>query len=228
MVKRIVPVLLVVGLLALPGSTEQAPAGPRILVCHVQKVVDGCDEAREVVAELQKEKVETQKKFDERIRKIKQQADELKKKRLNERDKKFLGELYEMEFQLGTLKAEAARKVVELSDRELRLLKAILQDVQSAAEKIMTQRGADVVIASRLEVIDITREQDVAQEYVSRRVLAYRDPKADITKDVLKLVNEWYAKRKKPAGRPPAEREKEPAGAAESKPAGSGSASNKR
>ncbi|MFQ5843570.1 MAG: OmpH family outer membrane protein [Planctomycetota bacterium] len=199
MAKRMVPLLIVIVLFALAWGAEQA-GGPPLLLVQVQRVVEGCDEAKDSVAELRREKAQTEKAFTERIRKLKEQADELKKTQLNDRDETFLSALYELEFERGKLKAEWARKLIEFSDRELRVLKAILQDVKSAAEEVMVQRGAEIVFASRLDQVNVTREQDLAQEYVSRRVLAWRDPKADVTQDVLDLLNKWYAQRKKPGG----------------------------
>ena len=126
----------------------------------------------------------------------------LKKKKLSERDPDFLKQVYEVEFQLAKLQAEASQESIRLSDQMVRKLAGILKDAKAAAEQVMAQKGADYVLVSRVGPITLENEKDLTAEYVGRRVLAWKDPAANVTKDVVDLMNEWYKKRRPPDTQP--------------------------
>ena len=50
--------------------------------------------------------------------------------------------------------------------------------------------------------ITLENEKDLTAEYVGRRVLAWKDPAANVTRDVVDLMNEWYKKRRPPDTQP--------------------------
>ena len=200
MLKKTVAVLVLLSLLAWAQGND-APA-PSILIVHMQHVVENCEEAKDAVAELRTEKNARQKEFDARIQGLRKQAEGLKKKKLSERDPDFLKQVYEVEFQLAKLQAEASQESIRLSDQMVRKLAGILKDAKAAAEQVMTQKGADYVLVSRVGPITLESEKDLTAEYVGRRVLAWKDPAANVTKDVVALMNEWYKKRRPPDTQP--------------------------
>ena len=200
MLKKTVAVLVLLSLLAW-AQGNGAPA-PRILIVHMQHVVENCEEAKDAVAELRTEKNQKQKDFDVRMQALRKRAEGLRKKKLSERDPDFLKQIYEVDFQLGKLQAEASRESVKLSDQMARKLAGILKDAKSAAEQVMTQKGGDYVLVSRVGPISLESEKDLTGEYVGRRVLAWKDPAANITKDVVDLMNDWYKKRQPPDTQP--------------------------
>ena len=200
MLKKTVAVLVLLSLLAWAQGNEAS--APSILIVHMQHVVENCEEAKDAVAELKTERIQKQKEFDARIQVLKKQAAGLKQKKLSERDPEFLQKVYEVDFQLGKLQAEASREGVRLSDQMTRKLAGIFKDAKSAAEQIMTQKGGDYVLVSRIGPISLENEKDLTGEYVGRRVLAWKNPAANITKDVVDLMNDWYKKRQPPDTQP--------------------------
>ncbi len=200
MLKKTVAVLVLLSLLAWAQGNNAV--APRILIVHMQHVVENCDEAKDAVAEIRTEKNARQKEFDGRIQVLRRSMEGLKKKKLSESDSDFLKQVYEVEFQLAKLQAEASQESIRLSDQMVRKLAGILKDAKAAAEQVMAQKGADYVLVSRVGPITLENEKDLTAEYVGRRVLAWKDPAANVTKDVVDLMNEWYKKRRPPDTQP--------------------------
>lgn len=200
MLKKTVAVLVLLSLLAWAQGNNAA--APRILIVHMQHVVENCEEAKDAIAEIRTERNARQKDFDGRIHVLRKKMEGLKKKKLSERDPDFLKQVYEVEFQLAKLQAEASQEAIRLSDQMARKLAGILKDAKSAAEQVMTQKDADYVLVSRVGPITLESEKDLTAEYVGRRVLAWKDPAANITKDVVDLMNDWYKKRRPPDTQP--------------------------
>ncbi|MGH7163456.1 MAG: hypothetical protein ACREID_08220 [Planctomycetota bacterium] len=175
------------------GSGEGA-AGPRVLVVDLEQVVDKCEEAEALINVRRKEATEKTREFQERLKKLQTELEALQKKTLNERDEKFYEELQRTARAEIDLKAELAYFKLKNGDDSARLITGLMREARSAAEAILKQRGADVVLVSKMREIQFENDEELKQEYIFRRVLAATKG-VDISGEVLAEMNRRYKER---------------------------------
>jgi Skp family chaperone for outer membrane proteins len=193
MSKTVFGVLAVVAALSFAQGDAKKRA---ILVIDLQACVDQCDESKERVNSLEKERKAKEEAFAGQVRELKAKQEELQRKNLSERDAHWHEEILALLRQKGEIEAQAASYSAKVADDIARLLQGLLLDARKASESIRKERGADMVFVSKLGPISLDDKKQVSEEYVVRRVLAYPE-EADITAEAVKRMNAAYADRKK-------------------------------
>jgi len=196
MTRRIAPLLFVLPLLA---GTVLAADDHRILVVDLQRVVETCDEATDLIAALNKEKTEKQRQLEDEIDKLKQREKELLDIHMSDRDPGWYDKIRQVQKEANEIKADQAYFLALANDRIARKLNALMRGAQMEARKIMRDRGASIVLISKTGEIRLETDQQLKDELINRRVLCLAD-EADITDEVLKRMNEWYANNKTSTG----------------------------
>ncbi len=171
-------------------------AGPSILVLDLQRVIETCDEARDVNNDLVKKKVEEQRVIDDQRRALSEQVAALKKRNANEVDEKFFQEIRDLNEKMGKLSGRADETNARIGHTIMMKRRGLWQDALKFAREELAQRGATAIVFSRTGPIQFNNEEEVAQEYVYRRALFSDEQAADITPEVLRRMNEAYKARK--------------------------------
>lgn len=199
MTRRFAALLLVLPLLA---GISRAQDGGRILVIDLQRVIETCDEATDLIAALNKEKAEKQRELEGEIEKLKERERQLLELRMSDRDPDWYEKIRQVQKEANEIKADQAYFLAVANDRIARKLNALMRGAQMEARKIMKERGADMVLISKTGEIRLETDQQLKDELINRRVLCLSDD-ADITDAVLKRMNDWYANNKTSSGAVP-------------------------
>jgi len=155
MTRRIAPLLFVLPLLA---GTVLAADDHRILVVDLQRVVETCDEATDLIAALNKEKTEKQRQLEDEIDKLKQREKELLDIHMSDRDPGWYDKIRQVQKEANEIKADQAYFLALANDRIARKLNALMRGAQMEARKIMRDRGASIVLISKTVEIDAETE----------------------------------------------------------------------
>lgn len=173
--------------------------GLSILVCDLQRIAEGCDEALELVASLKKRSDEKRGEFQNEVLTLQAKQKDLLGKKLSERDLKWYEE-YRVAVQTeAELKSKAAIFNAQMNDDIARKIDQLMKGARQEAQKVMKEKGASMVLISKMGPMVFENDQELKDEYVFRRVLC-SDPAADITEEVMKRMNDWWKAHKKPDG----------------------------
>lgn len=181
---------------ALAIAQGEASRKPVVLVVALQAVIDECDEAKDVIGALSQKEAEKGKAISAKTKDLEARKKDLLGKKLSDRDQKWYDEFASVAKADSEIKSEAAHFEVTTADEKARLLNAILREARGVAERIRSERGADVVLVSKMSALGFEDSKELQEEYLFRRVLAAA-PGADITKDILEALNASYKARKK-------------------------------
>ena len=118
-----------------------------------------------------------------------------KKTKLSERDEKTYAALKKAIEDKGKLDAELAFRNVRDQDYLQRRMQELLRGAKQYAKEIMIARKAHMVLATKVGAIQLEEQKDMQDELLRRRVVAHVKG-VNITDDVMKKMNEEYAKRK--------------------------------
>lgn len=196
------PVLALV--LALAAVVLAQPAkdkkeGPRILVVQIERLIDDTEEGQALVKKLINEKAEAEKRLAAEQAALAQKRTELGKVKMANRDEAFYAELEKAMEEHARIEKEKQLFVIKKSDEISRATKQLMLLAMETADQIRRERGAEIVLASRMGPLDITGDQGFQQELLMRRVLcAGKD--ADITDEVIVRMNKWYRENKRGDG----------------------------
>jgi len=183
--KTILGVLAVAAALSFAqGETKKST----ILVVDLQGCVDECEESKVSLQALEQERKQKEEAVQLQVRDLKAKQEELQVKKLSERDEKWYTEFLALLQQKGEIEAQGNQFAARISDRIARLLEGLLLDARGFAEQIRTERGAEIVLVSKLGPIKLEDKKQVSDEYIVRRVIAYA-PEMDITAEVVKRMN---------------------------------------
>ena len=89
------------------------------------------------------------------------------------------------------LKAEEQYFVARLNDDVARRVNQLIRGAMQEARTLMKERGALLVLNSRMGRVQINSDQQMQEEGVLRRVLCAA-PGTDVTDDVLTRMNKWF------------------------------------
>ncbi len=206
---------LIPGLCALLLTVSAARAQgeePKILYVDLQKVIFNCDEYHALVAAGKKAQVAKQKEFDERVTALKEREKALLETTLNDRTAEWFDKLKAAQKEQADLIAERNYINALMADKITRKINSLMTGAQQESRKIMKERGAYMVLVTKTGRITLDSETQLQEEVVMRRVLCAVDS-ANITNEVLKRMNDWYAKHRSSTGevgdREPAPEKKE-------------------
>lgn len=93
-------------------------------------------------------------------------------------------------------------KQAELARRQKEQLRTIFEKIASACAEVASQKGFDVIISDQRPPMPESLEQidlNVLREIINRRSVLYSAPKADISEDVIALLNARYVANPAPA-----------------------------
>jgi len=176
----------------------------KVLIMDARRIIDESDEGKDFVQKLRQQMAEKEKEILEQRQKLQEELKGILEAKLSDRNKAWYEKFREAARQEVSLKAEQMLFKQEVGDKLGRAITQIIRGAQQEARTIMKERGADVVIASKMGAITIESDQEFQQEIISRRVVCAR-PDIDITDEVIKRMNAWYAanKAKSNEGKPP-------------------------
>jgi len=167
----------------------------KVLIMDARRIIDESDEGKEFVQKLRQQMAEKEKEIIEQRQKLQEELKGVLEAKLGDRNKAWYEKFREAARKEVSLKAEQMLFKQEIGDKLGRAITQIIRGAQQEAREIMKERGADVVIASKMGAITIESDQEFQQEIISRRVVCAR-PDIDITDDVIKRMNAWYADQK--------------------------------
>ncbi len=188
------------------GEKPKAKPKSGILVIHMLRAIDESEEGRDVIAKLREEKATQNQRYTDDMAKLQEKVKFLREAKPQDRTPEYYKELEQAMETYARLEMDknifGARKGDELS----RALQQLLMGVQQEARTVMKERGAEIVLLSKVGPIDVATEVDFQQEMLMRRVLCHEE-EIDITDEVIARMNEWYKKNKSAQGPPKREGE---------------------
>ena len=182
------------------GNPAPAKGAFPILICDFAKCVDQTVEAKDMFEEWRKERDKTEKDLKMKAAELQQRIDDIKKQtKLSERDEALYERLRNAIEDKGKLEAQVAYLNITSQDFFARRMQELMWGAKSAANKIMRERGAQLVIGTKTGKLLLENQQDLQEEMLRRRVLCF-EKGADITQDVMAALNKDYAERKAAKG----------------------------
>ncbi|MHC4971916.1 MAG: OmpH/Skp family outer membrane protein [Planctomycetota bacterium] len=211
--------ILAVVLSAFVSTAAQAQDSgtSKVLIMDARRIIDESDEGKDFVQKLRQKMAEKEKEILDQRQKLQEELKGILEAKLSDRNQAWYEKFREAARKEVNLKAEQMLFKQEVGDKLGRAITQIIRGAQQEARVIMKERGADVVIASKMGPITIESDQEFQQEIISRRIVCAR-PDIDITDEVIKRMNTWYQNNKSKVnkGKPP-ERKIQQAGKKEGK-----------
>lgn len=174
--------------------------GSKVLIMDARRIIDESDEGKDFVQKLRQQMAEKEKEINELRQKLQEELKGILEAKLNDRNEAWYEKFREAAQKEVQLKAEQMLFKQEVGDKLGRAITQIIRGAQQEARAIMKERGADVVIASKMGPITIESDQEFQQEIVSRRIVCARSD-IDITDEVIQRMNAWYADQKSKANK---------------------------
>jgi Skp family chaperone for outer membrane proteins len=160
-----------------------------------RRIIDESDEGKDFVQKLRQKMAEKEKEILEQRQKLQEELKGILEAKLSDRNQAWYEKFREAARKEVGLKAEQMLFKQEVGDKLGRAITQIVRGAQQEARAIMKERGADVVIASKMGPITIESDQEFQQEILSRRIVCARSD-LDITDEVIKRMNTWYKNNK--------------------------------
>jgi len=185
-----------------PVAAEPEGSSP-ILVCDLKRVIDDCQERRGLLAKLAEEAAKKRKDLEERVAQLNEQKAELQSGTdLSERDPEWY-EKYEKAVRTAMqLKLDGELAEQKFADTMARKLNQLIIGARQVATEIMSERGADLVVMSKMGPFRLENEKQLQDEILTRRVLCSKRS-VDITEEVLKRMDAWYKEHRREGGEVP-------------------------
>ena len=178
------------------AGEEPEPGAFPILICDFAKVIESCEEAKDIEEAFKKERQKKELMLKAEAEKLQATIQEIQeKKKLSERDEKTYAALKKAIEDKGKLDAEMAFLNIRGQDYLQRRMQELLRGAKGFAQEIMLVRKAHMVIATKIGPVQLENQQDMQDELLRRRVVAHVDG-VNITDEVMKMMNDEYAKRK--------------------------------
>jgi Skp family chaperone for outer membrane proteins len=179
-----------------PVVAEGAKGEFPVLIVDFADVVENCEEAKDIFDAWKSQREKTETDLRTRAEQLNKAIQEIQKKtKLSERDDKLYKALKKRIEEKGQLEGEMAYKNVTDQDFIARRMQELMRGAKAIANEVRLERGAQLVIGTKRGNIQLESQQDLQEEMLRRRVLAY-DNKIDITDEVKRLMNADWAKRK--------------------------------
>lgn len=189
--------LIVLALLgALLGRELMQPAFAQggkeaVLVLDIRKVIDDSKEGREIVGKVRAQMAAKKDEFQAEVTKLQEQVRQLTKSKLTDHDEGWYQEVKTALSRQGELKAQEQYFIARLNDDIARGLNSILRTAGQVAEEIRKERGASIVLVTRIGAIEINNDAGLQDEVVFRRVVAMKDG-LDVTAECIKRMDKMF------------------------------------
>ncbi len=199
---------LALGLTAISRAQDGVKAEPAIgahtvLICDFAQIIDKCTERMDIEEAFLRDRTAAEKKLLVKQEALQVRIKEIQKTtNLSDRDQTVYDALKKAITDKGALDAEIAYRNLRDQDFLQRNMQELLRGARTFAKDLMIARKADVVLATKVGKIQLENKQDWQDEMGRRRVVCHIDD-VDITKAVMEMMNEEYARRKAAAGGKP-------------------------
>ena len=200
---------LALGLTAISRAQDGAASGPAaapavgahpVLICDFAWVIDKCTERQDIEEAFLSDRTAAEKKLLAKQEALQVRIKDIQKTtNLSDRDDKVYDALKRAITDKGVLDAEIAYRNLRDQDFLQRNMQELLRGARTYSEDIRIARKADLVLATKVGKIQLENKQDWQDEMARRRVVSHAD-EVDITKAVMQMMNEEYARRKAAAG----------------------------
>lgn len=177
------------------AARAQETGTSKVLIMDARRIIDESDEGKDFVQSLRQKMAEKEKEIVQKRQKLQEELKGILEAKLSDRNQAWYEKFREAARKEVNLKAEEMLFKQEVGDKLGRAITQIIRGAQQEARAIMKERGADVVIASKMGPITIESDQEFQQEIVSRRIVCARQD-IDITDEVIKRMNTWYKNQK--------------------------------
>ena len=170
-------------------AQQAAPAGGSVAVCNVVEILNNCQKAKDLTAELNKERARIEKEAEKRNTAIKTLNDELKL--LTAGSKEFEQRFAEKQRLLINREAWLKFEQSKAMRNHQKLTREMYLEVQKAVGVVAKARGYKVVLFQQRGNLRAISAADMRAE-ISQRKVIYSDEKLDITSAVLSNLNAAY------------------------------------
>lgn len=194
-------VLLGVAAIAAFAQEKQQPANSKILVLSMMRTIDESQEGKDIIHRLKEEQASKKQSLTERLAKLQEEVKVLREAKQADRTPKYYEDLQRAMEESARLEAEKNIFLAKTQDELNRAMQQMLILAQEKAREVMKERGADIVLLTKMGPIELASEQDVQQELLMRRVLCHAEA-IDITDEVIKRMNQWYVDNRNAKGLP--------------------------
>ncbi len=203
---------VLVGIAALAAFAQEKQAAPKsgILVLNMMRTIDESDEGKDIINKLKEEQASKKQSLTDQLAKLQEKVKVLREAKPADRTPEYYQELEKAMETSARLEMEKNIFLAKKQDELNRAMQQLLILAQEKAREVMKDRGAEIVLLTKMGPIELATDQDVQQELVMRRVLCH-DESLDITDEVIKRMNTWYAENRSVRGLPPREEKKETA-----------------
>jgi Skp family chaperone for outer membrane proteins len=196
--------LALLGLAALAAFAQDGPqpkSKSGLLVLSMMRTIDESDEGKDIIKKLQEEQASKKQELTDKLAKLQNEVKVLREAKPADRTPKYYTELEKAMETSARLEMEKNIFLAKKQDELNRAMQQLMLLAQEKARDIMRERGAEVVLLTKMGPIELATEQDVQQELLMRRVLCH-DESIDITDEVIKRMNKWYGENKSARGVP--------------------------
>lgn len=195
--------LALLGLLAIAAFAQDKPQPPRsgILVLSMMRAIDETDEGKDIINKLKEEQASKKQEITEQVAKLQEKVKVLREAKAADRTPEYYAELEKAMETSARLEMEKNIFMAKKQDELTRAMQQLILSAQEKAREVMKERGAEMVLLTKVGPIEFASDQDVQQELLTRRILCY-DESLDITDEVIKRMNKWYAENRSARGLP--------------------------
>jgi Skp family chaperone for outer membrane proteins len=195
--------LALLGLAALAAFAQDKKEAPKsgILVLSMMRTIDESQEGKDIINKLKEEQASKKQSLTDQLAKLQEKVKVLREAKPADRTPEYYAELEKAMETSARLEMEKNIFLAKKQDELNRAMQQLLILAQEKAKEVMKERGAEIVLLTKVGPIELATEQDVQQELLMRRVLCY-DESIDITDAVISKMNKWYTDNKSARGLP--------------------------
>jgi Skp family chaperone for outer membrane proteins len=190
--------LVLLGIVAFAALAQDKPQPPKsgIVVLNMMRTIDESDEGKDIINKLKEEQASKKQDLTNRLAKLQEEVKVLREAKPADRTPEYYQELEKAMESSARLEMEKNIFLAKKQDELNRAMQQLLILAQQTAREVMKERGAEVVLLTKMGPIELATDQDVQQELVMRRVLCHEDA-LDITQAVIDRMNKWYKDNKR-------------------------------
>ena len=178
------------------ATAAPAVAQDKVLVIDVERVIDTTEEGRELVGKLKERVAEEEKRLQSAAKALQERKKALMTSKLDDKTPEYYELLKKALADHAQLEVDRQFFIMKLKDQIARRTNDIMRGAIQEARRIMRERGADVVISSRMTRFQVDSDKQFVDDLVVRRVICAKKG-TEITKEVIKALDDSYRERKR-------------------------------
>ncbi|MCK6458744.1 MAG: OmpH family outer membrane protein [Planctomycetes bacterium] len=190
--------LVLLGIVAFAALAQDKPQPTKsgIVVLNMMRTIDESDEGKDIINKLKEEQASKKQSLTDQLAKLQEKVKILREAKPADRTPEYYQELEKAMETSARLEMEKNIFLARKQDELNRAMQQLLILAQQTAREVMKERGAEVVLLTKMGPIELATDQDVQQELVMRRVLCHEDS-LDISQAVIDRMNKWYKENKR-------------------------------